>query len=164
MSAPIVTVLLPTYNAAGWLESAVDSVLNQTLRDIEVVVMDDGSTDATSGILARYTDARLRIIRDDNRGLVAVLNRGIELANGRYIARMDADDIACPTRLATQVAFLDAHRAVGICGTWFRVHTLDKRPSHVRTPKHHDEIAATLFFRSAFGHPTVMFRRSFLEE
>jgi len=125
--------------------------------------MDDGSTDSTAELLGRYADARLRVVRQANRGLVEVLNHGLDLARGKYIARMDADDVAHPLRLAHQVAFLEARSAVGICGTWFRVRG-GQRPSKVRTPTGHDEIAATLFFRSAFGHPTVMFRRSFLAQ
>lgn len=161
---PTVTVVLPAYNAAAWLGGAVESILNQSLRDMELLVMDDGSTDSTPQVLSSYADARLRVVRQANRGLVAVLNHGIELANGQYIARMDADDVAYPMRLAAQVEFLEAHPEVGICGTWFRVREAGKRVRRVRTPTHHEEIAAALFFRSAFGHPTIMFRRSFLQD
>lgn len=161
--SPDVTVLLPAYNAAKWLGAALDSVLAQTLGAFELLVMDDGSTDATGRLLEGYRDPRIRIVREVNRGLVAVLNHGIDLAAGKYIARMDADDVAHPRRLERQVAFLEKHTDVGICGTWFRIRG-GKRPSHVRTPTGHGAIAAMLFFRSAFGHPTVMFRRAFLQE
>ena len=162
-SAPIVTVLLPAYNAAAWLETALDSVLNQSLRDFELLVIDDGSTDSTAQILSKYGDPRMQVVREGgNRGLVAVLNRGIDLARAPYIARMDADDICHPRRLERQLAFLAAREDVGICGTWFRA-VGRGRPGLVRPPVRHEDIAATLFFRSAFGHPTVMFRRSFLE-
>lgn len=163
VSPPLVTVLLPAFNAANWLSAALDSVLAQSLSDFELLVIDDGSTDSTAELLGRYADTRLRVVRRANRGLVDVLNHGIELSRGKYIARMDADDVAHPRRLARQVTFLEAHPQVGICGTWFRVRST-RRLSRVRTPTGHDEIAANLFFRSAFGHPTVMFRRSFLEE
>jgi len=126
--------------------------------------MDDGSSDETPEVLGRYADQRLKIVRGDrNRGLIAVLNEGIGVARGQYIARMDADDIAMPCRLERQVSFLQSHREVDICGTWFWLRYEHKRVP-VRTPRRHEEIAAHLFFRSAFGHPTVMLRRQFLTE
>lgn len=161
---PTVTVLLPAYNAAGWLCAAVQSVLTQSFRDFELVVIDDGSKDATPDVLATYSDPRIRIVRHEtNRGLVAALNHGIDVAEGRYIARMDADDVAHPRRLERQVQFLEKCHNVGICGTWFRA-VGRGRPSASRPPTHHDEISALLFFRSAFGHPTVMFRRALLDQ
>lgn len=163
VALPTVTVLLPAYNAAAWLQAAVDSVLTQSFRDFELLVIDDGSKDATAEVLAAYSDPRIRIVRHEtNLGLVAALNHGIDLAKGKYIARMDADDVAHARRLERQVEFLEKYHDVGICGTWFRTVGLD-RASHSRPPTDHDEISALLFFRSAFGHPTVMFRRALLE-
>jgi glycosyltransferase involved in cell wall biosynthesis len=160
--SPTVSVLLPAHNAARTLGAAVGSLLRQSLRDFELIVLDDGSTDGTAKVLAAINDERLRVLREDrNRGLVAALNSGIDAARGAYIARMDADDIAHPRRLEMQVSFLRAHPEVGICGTWFRL-SGGGRLKRVRTPTAHDAIAAALFFRSAFGHPTVMFRRAFL--
>ena len=159
---PTVSVLLPAYNAASSLDAAVRSVLRQSFADFELMIVDDGSTDGTASLLAGYSDPRIRIVRNStNRGLVAALNYGIELARGKYVARMDADDVAYRRRLERQLAFLEHHPDVGICGTWFRA-IGDGRRTQVRTPTTHDEIAATLFFRSPFGHPTVVFRRSFL--
>jgi glycosyltransferase involved in cell wall biosynthesis len=161
---PTVTVLLPAYNAAHWLEAALVSILQQTYVDFELLLMDDGSTDSTAAILRKYKDPRLSIMRAaSNRGLIATLNNGIQLAKGRYIARMDADDIAHPRRLQLQVSFLQRHWEVGICGTWYRTMDADNRTS-VRPPVTHDEISAQLFFRSPFGHPTVMIRRDVLAD
>lgn len=163
-TSPAVTVLLPAYNAATWLQAALDSIFSQSFRDFELLVLDDGSVDDTAEILGRYRDPRMRVERQEaNRGLVATLNRGIDLARGVYIARMDADDVAHRRRLELQVSFLERHHDVGICGTWFRT-THGSRRVSVRPPARHDDISAHLFFRSPFGHPTVVMRRAFLEK
>jgi glycosyltransferase involved in cell wall biosynthesis len=160
---PTVSVVLPTYNAAPWLPAAIDSVLEQSLGDLELIVVDDGSTDATAQLLAGYTDTRLRVVRQQtNHGLVASLNLGLGLAAGRYIARMDADDVCHRRRLERQVRFLEKNEDIGVCGTWYRM-SGGGLIRGVRPPISHEDICATLFFRSAFGHPTVMFRRQLIE-
>jgi glycosyltransferase involved in cell wall biosynthesis len=113
---PKVTVLLPVYNAGGYLAPAVESILGQTLRDFELLAIDDGSADDSRGMLERYAhrDPRIRVISRPNRGLTATLNEGIEAARGDYIARMDADDEMAPERLARQVALLEARPDVGV--------------------------------------------------
>lgn len=162
MASPAVTVLLPVHNAQEWLPAALASVSGQSFGDFELLAIDDGSTDASPTMLQSCRDARLRVVRQErNQGLVASLNRGIELARGRYVARMDADDLAHPRRLEHQARYLDAHPEVGVCGTWYWLRQGTRR-THVRVPVGHDEIVARLFFRSAFGHPTVMLRRELL--
>jgi glycosyltransferase involved in cell wall biosynthesis len=159
---PAVTVLLPAYNAARWLAQALQSILVQSFRDFELLIIDDGSTDATPAVLARCADPRVRVVRHDtNQGLIATLNEGIALSSAKYIARMDADDVAHPRRLAYQVNFMERHSEVGVCGTWFHTRRGVKRVS-VRPPVRHEDISAALFFRSPFGHPTVMLRRGIL--
>jgi glycosyltransferase involved in cell wall biosynthesis len=161
---PTATVLLPVHNAERSLQAAINSIFKQSFGDIELLVMDDGSSDGTLRVLNGCRDRRLRVVRkSENQGLIAALNEGIQLARSPYIARMDADDIAHPRRLELQLACFDAHPDVGICGTWFRVRGGWRR-TVVRTPVSHEAISARLFFRSPFAHPTVMFRRSFLEE
>lgn len=110
-SAPRVSVLLPVWNSERWIAQAVESLLGQTFRDFELLALDDGSTDATPGILARYAerDARVRAVSLPHRGLVATLNEGVAQARGELLARMDADDVSRPERLALQVAYLDRH-------------------------------------------------------
>ena len=161
---PSVTVLLPAYNAAPWIGGALDTILGQTLHDLELVVIDDGSTDGTSEVLAQYSDRRLVIVRNKaNEGLVASLNHGIEIARGKYVARMDADDIAHRRRLELQTKFLEARPEVGICGSWFRLSGARWRTT-VRTPVEDGDISARLFFRSPFAHPTIVFRAEFLRQ
>ena len=117
--APRVSFLMAAYDGEMYLDEAIQSVLNQTFTDFEFIVINDGSIDETSQIIERYRrlDGRIRAYEQPNRGLVVALNRGLELARGEYIARMDADDISVTERIATQVAFMDVHPEVGICGT-----------------------------------------------
>ena len=163
MSPPAVTVLLPAYNAQQWLREAVDSMLRQTMKGFELLVVDDGSTDATARILQSYSDKRLHVVtHQTNQGLIASLNRGIEHATGEFVARMDADDISHPRRLELQLNYLRAHPEVGVCGTWFHVRRGIRRTT-VRIPCDHEAISARLFFRSPFGHPTVMMRKALFQ-
>jgi len=105
-AAPRISVILPVHNGAPYLVDAIESLLNQTFRDFEIIAIDDGSTDDTAEILARVSNERLRILRFPvNRGIVAALNAGIEASNSELIARMDADDICLPARLENKLRF-----------------------------------------------------------
>jgi glycosyltransferase involved in cell wall biosynthesis len=117
--APRVSVVLAVYNGERHLEASLRSILDQTFRDFELVVVDDGSTDGTAQILSAVarSDERAVIVPQENRGLTASLNRGIALARGAYIARQDADDLSRPERFERQVAYLDGHPSVAALGT-----------------------------------------------
>ena len=118
---PDVSVLLPVYNGERYLAGALRSILLQTFPRYELIVVDDGSTDDTGGILKSHSDSRIRVVRHArNLGLVAALNTGLAASRGRFIARMDVDDISLPMRLERQVAFLSRNSHVGACGSWFR--------------------------------------------
>ena len=157
---PVVSVVMPVYNAAAHLAAALDSMLAQTFTDFELIVLDDGSTDETGALLAAYAerDARLRLAGSaQNQGLIARLNQGLELACGRYIARMDGDDTSRPERLARQVALLEAQPQIGACGSWIRV--FGDAPARVeRYPADDVAIRCELLFRSALAHPAAMLR------
>src|SRR5690242_9606823 len=115
---------MSVYNGEAYLVQALDSILNQTFRDFEFIVVDDGSTDGTPGVLARYqqSDERIRIHRhSSNLGIVASANDGCRLATGQFVARMDADDLCSANRFERQVDYLSRHPGVGVLGTWFRV-------------------------------------------
>lgn len=112
-----VTVLMTVFNGMPYLAQAVDSILNQTLSDFEFVIVDDGSTDGTPEYLGSLTDPRVSIIRQENGGTADAANRGLENVTTRFVARMDADDISLPTRLAKQLAFMKQNPDVGILGT-----------------------------------------------
>jgi len=117
---PAVTVLMGVYNGELFVRDAIDSILAQSYRDFELLVVDDGSTDTTPAILASYDDSRLRVLRnEENIGLTRSLNRGLRAARGGLIARQDADDLSLPNRLARQVTFLESHPDVVLLGTQF---------------------------------------------
>lgn len=115
--SPSVSILLPAWNAEKTLGVALRSLLNQTFADFELLLLDDGSSDNSVGVALALDDSRIRVVQDGRRlGLAQRLNQGIELTRGRYIARMDADDVCFPERLAKQVAFLNAHEEVDLVG------------------------------------------------
>src|ERR1700690_4145475 len=116
---PRVSVILPVYNASTFLGGSIESLLNQTYRDFELLIVNDGSSDDSEKIILGYSDPRITYIRKaSNTGIVETLNQGLSLAQGDYIARMDADDIALPERLELQVKFMDENKDVGVAGTW----------------------------------------------
>lgn len=160
-----ISVILPAYNAERHIEEAVRSILTQSFSDFELIIIDDGSTDRTVERIKKFADPRVRLLENGvNRGIVFSLNRGIDQSHGRYIARMDADDIALPRRLERMVAFMDAHPAVGLCGSWARKFIpYGPRWTH-RGATGAAELKAALLFATPFVHPSVMLRRSILEE
>ena len=107
MQKPLVSVVMPTYNAEQYLNETMDSLLSQTFKNFELLIIDDASKDNTRKIIRSYKDARIKLINGPQKGLAAALNYGIKIANGKYIARMDADDIALPERFAKEVEFLE---------------------------------------------------------
>lgn len=164
MTSPAVTVLMPVHNAAPYVRAAVDSVLGQSWTDFELVIIDDGSSDESLSILKGIADPRIRLVEQKpNQGIVRTLNTGITLARGRYIARMDADDIALPGRLEQQLAYLDAHRDVGLCGTQFEKIGDETGPGWIRFTEN-DALRVALLFENPFCHPTVMMRRDILTQ
>ncbi|HLG03569.1 MAG TPA: glycosyltransferase [Bacteroidia bacterium] len=164
MTTPLVSVIIPVYNAETFVAEAVQSILDQTLTDFELLVLDDGSTDKSVAILERFHDKRIQIRRSEkNTGLIATLNRGLDLAKGRYIARMDADDISLPARLAKQVDFLEKNPSAGVVGTATTSFGNEKQII-TRYLQTHGEICTVLLFNSAMSHPSVMLRNSVLKQ
>ena len=162
---PKVTVLMSVYNGERYLREAVESVLNQAFAGFEFIIIDDGSTDATSEILDGFGDPRIvRFMNERNIGLAGSLNKGLAMARGEYIARMDADDINLPERLAKQVVFLDEHREVGVVGCAIQVIDADGSPIRVqRYPTTHGPLLWALCFYTPLAHPTVVFRKAVVE-
>jgi hypothetical protein len=157
-AAPTISVLMSVYNGARFLRSAVESVLAQTCRDFEFIVVDDGSTDGSAELLAGFQDPRLRLARNpDNVGLTRSLNRCLELARGRFIARMDSDDIAHPERFARQLEFLGAHPGIGVLGTAYTNMDRGGRPLFRSSfAGEHGFLVWYLFFQNPIAHPSVM--------
>jgi glycosyltransferase involved in cell wall biosynthesis len=162
--SPDVTVVMSVYNGGVFLGQAIESILGQSHADFEFIVIDDGSSDDSADTIASYRDARLRVVRHtENAGLAARLNEGFARASGRYIARMDADDVSLPNRLARQVKFMKAHAHVGACGTWVEVAGEGIR-QRWEYPATHNAIHARLLFDCPMAHPTVMFNRTHLHK
>ncbi len=165
--APLVSVVMPVRDGERWLVEALDSIRMQTLRDHELIAVDDGSTDATPRLLERAAqeDGRIRVIRLPPVGLVAALNHGIAAAQGRYIARIDADDRASSARLQRQADFLSANPEVGLLGSWAEI--IDEAgevTGRLTPPATSDALASMLVRQNPFIHPSVMMPRSVLQK
>lgn len=158
-SKPKVTVLMPVHNGAAFLREAIDSILGQTFTDFEFLIIDDGSTDGSLEIVGAYSDKRIILkANPENRGTVHALNQGIAQAAGEYIARMDADDISLPHRLATQVRFMERNPDIGISGTGMRLIKKGKLKNTRIQSGSDEELKIALLFNTCFFHPTVIMR------
>ncbi|MES2308291.1 MAG: glycosyltransferase family 2 protein [Verrucomicrobiota bacterium] len=162
MMDPLLTVILPVYNAELYLKECLESLKAQSFRDFEVLIFDDASTDRSHGILMAFDDPRFHVERSrQNQGYAVYLNQGIEKARGRYIARMDADDICYLDRFQKQIDFLEKNPHAGICGTAYEVFG-DADTKVFQKPLTNEAIRWMCLFDNPFQHPTVMIRRSLL--
>lgn len=151
----VVSVLMPVHNAMHTIENAVHSILNQSFRAFELVIVDDGCTDKTISVIETIKDARIKLIRlGAKKGIVDALNIGLTHCHGKYIARMDADDWSYPTRLEDQVNFLKNNKEVGVCGCWFVVN--NNRLAAL--PVAHEGLKYRLMNTNCFHHSGVMFK------
>jgi glycosyltransferase involved in cell wall biosynthesis len=167
MSEPRVSVLMPVYNAAPYVREAVESILAQTYRQFEFIIVNDGSTDRSSKILKKFAerDSRIKLINQSNGGIVAALNNGLAQCRGELIARMDADDVSMPQRFERQIAYLDAHPEWVCVGS--RVLAIDPYGGVLYTSDHqtdHDWIDRELLKGVGWAvvHPVAMMRRKVL--
>ena len=163
MNEPAITVLLPVHNGAVFLKKAIDSVLSQTFSNFELLIINDGSTDNSEEIILSYTDDRIRCVRNEkNLGLIETLNKGIDLARGHYIARMDADDICVRDRLEMQKDFLDQNRDVSFVATTVTIIDEKDTPTGIwnldRETVTTDAIRNTMVQKNCISHPSVMGR------
>lgn len=155
-----VTVLLPVHNGGRHLEAAVTSILTQTHRDLELLVVDDGSTDGSGEWLDGVTDPRVRVLHQENGGLVDALNRGLREARHDLVARMDADDVSEPRRLELQVRHLLDHPEVAAVGCCYRVvDEQDRVVDEVHTAAEPGYLRRQLYFRNVLPHAGMTFRR-----
>jgi glycosyltransferase involved in cell wall biosynthesis len=162
MLTPIVSVVMSVFNGERYLDEAIESILSQSFSDFEFIAIDDGSTDGSGTLLEFYQkkDSRLRVYHQDNRGLVESLNRGCGLAQGEYLARMDADDIAVPDRLSWQVSFLQQNPEIAVLGGAIeRIDSSGKSLEVKHYPVTDREIKAALLHTSALPHPAVLIRK-----
>jgi glycosyltransferase involved in cell wall biosynthesis len=163
MNTPLISVVMPVYNADRYLRQAVESILAQSLADFELIAVDDGSKDNSRPTLERLAtrDSRLRVISRPNTGIVGALNDGLAVARGQFIARMDADDVALPHRFAEQIAYFADHPSCVALGTAVQIIDSSGRVVDRHAPPvTHAEIEAELLLGNggALYHPTAMFR------
>jgi len=164
MSSPTLSVVMPVYNGEVHLVEALQSVLQQSFGDFEILVIDDGSTDNSCALLSQFSDSRIQLIKNpSNIGLVPTLNIGLSLCKGKYIARMDQDDICEPNRFAEQVGFLSMHSDIDIVGCAIKFFGAIKNPYVHVFPAEHQHIHVALLFYCSLAHPTLMFRRSLID-
>lgn len=169
MDNPRVSVVMAVYNGERWLRQALDSILSQSGVTFEVIAVEDASTDSSPAILREYSNADKRIVLLENRenlGLTRCLNQGLKKARGEYLARMDADDICLPGRLADQAAYLDNRPEVGVLGGWTRVIDEQGRPLFDRfSPEDDQPLRAEMLIKNnAFAHSSVMLRTELLRQ
>ena len=164
MTSPLISVVLPVYNGEKYLGEAIDSILAQTFKDFELIIIDDGSTDNSLAVLKHYDnkDNRIRLISRENRNLATTLNDSIDLARGEWVARMDQDDIALPHRFERQLQWLEQTGA-DICGSWIKFFGTTDRDilKHCNTD---EAIKMEMLFAAPFSHPTVMMKTGLLKK
>jgi glycosyltransferase involved in cell wall biosynthesis len=161
----LVSVILPVFNSDLYLKESIDSILNQTYQNFELIIINDNSTDNSKQIIFNYTDNRINYYENlKNEGLVFTLNRGLKIAKGDFIARMDADDISLPFRFKKQVDFLNLYQDIDLIGSNYC--TIDKNGkilNRVKYPLNHEDIKFGLLFNSVICHPSIMFRRQIVD-
>jgi glycosyltransferase involved in cell wall biosynthesis len=166
MSAiPDVSVVLSVRNGGADLPKAIAAILAQSFSNLELIAIDNGSTDETAGFLDRIEDPRVRVYHQADAGLAAALNRGISLVRGRYVARQDHDDWALPTRIEKQVRFLDAHPDAALVGTCAEIWIGDRATGRFHDhPTDDAALRFELLFNNPFVHSSVMIRKAALDQ
>lgn len=164
---PVISIVMPVYHTNNnFLSEAIESIINQTYQNFEFIIISDDTLERTKEILNYYqnVDKRIRVYYQQREGLISSLNRGIHLAKGKYIARMDSDDISHPERLKKQIEFLDRHPDIGVCGTLMdNINADGIFVGKTTTPLSHNLIEWNLFFGCSMSHPTIMMRKEVIE-
>lgn len=162
---PKISVIMPTYNAEKYLREAMDSILAQSFKDFELIVINDCSADGTEQIVLSYQDPRIVYLKNEkNLGVAGTLNRGLQVAKGKYIARMDSDDRSVPERFEKQLAYLEENPNAVLCGSRVTIFT-DAGEQHLALyPTQDRQIRTGLLFGCPLAHPSVMIRKSVMDE
>lgn len=162
---PLVSVLMPVYNGEKYLKEAIDSVLAQTYKKFELIIINDGSVDNTEDIILSFSDTRIRYIKNEtNLKLIETLNKGIQLSNGKYIARIDADDVCMRNRLKIQVSFLEKNINYALCGSWaYIINSDSKITGRIKRIDDNGLLKASLLFTCPFLHPSILIRTEIIK-
>jgi glycosyltransferase involved in cell wall biosynthesis len=161
---PLISVILPVYNAENYINESIESILAQSLTDFELIIINDGSKDKSADIIKSYSDARIVYIEQQNMGLANTLNKALSIAKGKYIARQDNDDISCKDRFKKQVEFLETNPSIALLGTWAKI--IDEQGNDTgRSHKHtcnSDYLKLELVFDNPFVHSSIMAKKECL--
>lgn len=161
-NSPLISVIMSVYNEEQYVENAVRSILNQTVQNFEIIIYDDCSTDATADLIEAIGDERIKLYRNsDNCGLTQNLNKGLQEATGKYIARMDGDDVSLPDRFEKQVKYLEQHPQIMLISCW----TQNFGESHLqgKLRESSDELKVRMLIRPVFAHPGFMMRKELID-
>ncbi|MDR2036507.1 MAG: glycosyltransferase [Bacteroidales bacterium] len=158
---PAITILMPVYNASAFLRETMDSILHQTFTDFELLALDDGSTDGSAEIIQSYSDDRIQYILCPH-DFISTLNCGLETARGKYIARMDHDDVMMPERLKVQYEYMEQHPETAACGSAIRM--FGSQRGDIICESEHDDIVNLMIKHNPIANPSVMIRRDVLME
>jgi glycosyltransferase involved in cell wall biosynthesis len=168
MSQPLVSVIMPVYNTASYLKEAIESILDQTFGDFEYIIINDGSSDHSDDVVRSFNDTRIKYVSNQgNKGLVYTLNRGLDLATGQYIARMDGDDISLPDRFQLQLSYLQQHPLVDVLAT--RVKLINENGAALADWADESKMisAADIFsflpVNNCLAHPSIMAKSSVMK-
>lgn len=159
---PKVSIILPVYNAEAYIDKAIQSVLNQTFSDYELIIIDDGSIDKSIHLINNFKDPRIIFIKHTaNQGLISTLNEGLQRAHGDYIARIDADDMWTDVdKLQKQITFLEQNTEYGVVGTWaYTIDENDKKIGTIKNPTTDTQIRKWFLIKNCLIHPSVLFRK-----
>ncbi len=156
MGTPLVSIVMPVYNASLYIRDAVDSVFLQSFPDFEFIIVDDGSTDESVSIIKTYNDHRIRLILNEH-DFIGSLNTGIKESKGKYIARMDSDDIMLSNRLQVQIDFMDQNPEIAICGSY--AESFGSGNGIMQLHTRHNDIISVMLLHNSMIHPSVMMRR-----
>lgn len=161
-SPPLISVVMPVYNVRFYVREAIDSILNQTIQDFEMIVIDDCSTDDTIAVVESFNDDRIRIIeKKENKGLIDSLNIGFALASGKYIARMDGDDISTTNRFEKQLNILENNPQIKVCGSWLQAFGKDDKI--IKHKEKHEQILVNMMVHCSMSLGAVMLDRAWVE-
>jgi glycosyltransferase involved in cell wall biosynthesis len=159
----LVSVIIPLFNSSIFIKQTLNSVLKQTFKNIEIILIDDFSTDNTLKIVKQYTNTNIELHNNKySKGIVGAMNTAFEITKGDFVALLDHDDIAVSTRIEEQIKFLTNNKSIGVCGTWMQ--EFEKRNKIWKYYTNHNEIQACILFHSPIANPTAMFRTELIHK
>ena len=169
MKKNAISVIMPVYNAEKYLATAIESVLQQTFRDFELIIINDGSRDKTLDIINSFNDPRIKLISRENRGIVSTLNEGLEIAKGKYVARMDGDDICEPNRFEEQYNFLETHPKIGLVVSTVELIDENDESLNIIWPEDREaitekQIRENMPKNNCIAHPAIMIRSKIIKK